>query len=805
MPTTLNQSSNDIASMIARVIGVPCNSQVADFVPSVTKKLQALVPELYPEDLNTQVQGLSDSSQKPPIFQLFELAAYFSSNNMLSNAQARTFVDWVITQNHVAYLMFFLRQRWDMLTVQAFVHRLVEAGASVKNKDFLQQLHAIGAKFDEASERIMEMNDPDFLAFVLRTLDPESLEGEPGGRLLRLVSRTPHIAVAELIIEAGAEINVRLSKKRPTTPLWEAIYHGDLGMVKCLIQAGADINRKSAMAITGFHPPASEALSLAVWKGDERVVKYLIDQDVAIKGSVHELPLLEYAAGKVPQIYDLLLEKSGGEAKVTVERVLIAAGFDASFLSEFLSQHPEVSKRLLEETLVMALRKMNSTAVVNLLQLKVDPNGSHLPETASFCPLRTVVTEIHDLAVGCQYIDLLIHAKVDVNAKGILELLAKEDFFSSSYINKLVDAGLDLIRHGPSALEQAIMDHESDFVWLFLVSKGISVNSYGRRATPFQAAAYGLSLDHLQYLFERGAEVNKPPFRIQGYTALQGAASSWSIEKLEFLLNKGADINAFPAVTGGVTALEATVRPWAPLFEYDERYYMDEEYSERGSGLTETFIYLLSKGAVVNRPNWSSSPLLHDIIERRSIHLLNLTLRAGANAAYMWATFSSAWCERTPLQLAAEMGQQEAVKLLLSHKADPNAPPAIEHGRTALQAAASSEIACIETVKMLLDNGAAVNADPAPIGGITALQGAAIKGYFQIALLLLQNEANVNAPAAITDGRTAIEGAAEHGRLDMVKMLLNAGAVGDRNTGFTRAISLARKNRHFAVIKLLES
>ncbi|KAF9776340.1 hypothetical protein IL306_005508 [Fusarium sp. DS 682] len=789
--------------MLARVTGVPCNSQVADFFPSVIKKLQALVPELYPEELNAQVQMLSDPSQKPPISQLFEVVAYFSSNNMLRKAQATTFVKGVIEHNHVASLMFFLRQHWDMLTVQAFVPRLVEAGVRIENTDFLQQLHAIGAKFDTVSERIMRMNDPDFLAFVLGTLEPESLQGEPGGCLLRLVSRTPNIVVAELIIEAGAEINISLSEKVPTTPLWEAIRYANLDMVKCLVTAGADINRYSAVWTPVFQPVASKALSLSVWKEDKRVVEYLLDLGAVIEGSVNHVPLLEYAADKVPHIYKLLLEKSGSEPKVTIQQVLRAADSDAQLLSEFLSQHPEVSKRMLEEALVVALEKEKSTAVVNLLQHGVDANGSHLPEGRK-CPLYAVATKPYYHSVGPRYIDLLIGAKADVNVEGLLDELAFETTFSSSITNKLVDAGLDLTRYGPAALEKAIIHNRDPEALLFLVSKGISVNSYGRRVTPFQAAALELNLGLLQYFFKRGAEVNKPPFPIRGYTALQAAASSCSIEKLEFLLSKEADINAPPAVTGGVTALEATVRPWTPFLEYDEDDYWGEEYL-KSRELMETFTYLLNKGAVVNRPNGSSSPLLHDIVERRNSHLLKLALEAGANATYLWATLSSAWCERTPLQLAAEMGQLEAVKLLLYHKADPNASPAFQHGRTALQAAASSEAACIEAVKLLLAKDAAVNADPAPVGGITALQGAAIKGYFQIALLLLENGANVNAPAAVKDGRTAIEGAAEHGRLDMVKMLLNAGAIGDRKTGFMRAISLARQNRHSAVVSLLES
>ncbi|EXM26060.1 Ankyrin repeat [Fusarium oxysporum f. sp. vasinfectum] len=790
--------SNDLPSMLAKVIDLPYNSQVADFIPSIVTKLQALIPELYPGELNAQVQTLSDPSQKPHIFQLFEVTAYFSSNNLLRNDQAITFIKWVIEHNHVESLMLFLRLQRDMLTVQAFLIRLIEAGTCVRNKEFLQQLHAIGAKFDCVAEQLMVIKDPEFLTFVLHTLDPELLKGEPGGRLLRYVARTPHITVAELLINAGAEINVSLSEQVPTAPLWEAVNSANFEMVKCLVRAGADVNKYSAMTV-GLTPAAHKPLPLAVWKGDKRVVEYLLDQNVVIEGFVCNVPLLQYAADKIPPVYELLLKKSGSAPKVTVGQLLRAADSDAQLLSEFLSQHLEVSEQMLEEAMVMALVNQKTRAVVNLLQHGVDASGSHLPKTFR-CPLYTVATRLYDQSVGHRYIDLLIDANADVNVDGLLDKLVWEERFSSSIIEKMIDAGLDLTRYGPTAIEHA-MENEDPDALIFLVNRGVSVNSYGHRVTPFQAAALGQNLELLQYFFERGADINKPPFPIRGYTALQAAAAASSMEKVQFLLSEGAELNAAPAVTGGVTALEATVRPWAPFFEDD---YWEEGYDEK-IGLTEVFIYLLNKGAVVNRPDGSRSPLLHDIIERRNTHLLKLALEAGANTTHLWRTSSSSWYERTPLQLAAEMGQVEALKLLLYHKADPNASPAHLHGRTALQAAASSETACIETVKLLLDEDAGINAVPAPFGGISALQGAAIKGHFQIALLLIRKGAKVNAPPAIKDGRTAIEGAAEHGRLDIVQMLLNAGAIGDQKAGFMKAISLARQNCHFAVVNLLES
>ncbi len=65
----------------------------------------------------------------------------------------------------------------------------------------------------------------------------------------------------------------------------------------------------------------------------------------------------------------------------------------------------------------------------------------------------------------------------------------------------------------------------------------------------------------------------------------------------------------------------------------------------------------------------------------------------------------------------------------------------------------------------------------------------------------------MNERPAIQEGRTAIEGAAEHGRLDMVYFLLRKGAKGDTlgKKGFDQAISLATKQGHLEIAKLLKS
>jgi len=108
---------------------------------------------------------------------------------------------------------------------------------------------------------------------------------------------------------------------------------------------------------------------------------------------------------------------------------------------------------------------------------------------------------------------------------------------------------------------------------------------------------------------------------------------------------------------------------------------------------------------------------------------------------------------------------------------------------------------------ILLDYGVDPNEPPGYKHGRTALQGAAIRGHINIAQMLIENGAEVYAFPALNDGRTAIEGAAEHGRLDMVMTFINASAIGDvvGDKGFSTAMSLAKKHRHFQVVELLKA
>lgn len=482
-------------------------------------------------------------------------------------------------------------------------------------------------------------------------------------------------------------------------------------------------------------------------------------------------------------MYHFLLDKTGRPKDVlTLGDLLEAAEQSPYALQNYLSHYEKkVSKHHLERTLLESVRLGKVRATMSLLGHAVDPNCLTLTEQ----PLRTAISARKD---RLQYCQLLINAGANVNVPGLLSCVAGTGDFG--LLQLFMDSGANLHEHGPEALEEAAKGNHVEALAL-LLDQGTDINAIGKRFNCLQAAAFYGDFEVVQYLIDRGADVNAPASALGGRTALQVASEDGDVEVMKLLLARGADADAPPALMDGITSLEAASNFW-----------------EGDSIARELFNLLLDSGASVNRPDGRPSMVLHNLISWHRLDLLSRALQAGAIYNHMsQRDVEIDQEERTPLQFAADLGNLDAVKLLVEHGADINEGPGYQYGRTALQAAVSSDDSDMEVVEFLLRRGADVNAKPAVCGGITALQGGAIRGDIKIVRLLLERGADVNAAPALKEGRYAIEGAAEHGRLDMVQLLLNAGANGDVvwETGFRRAIELAEKNNHFAVANLLRA
>ncbi|KAH6971661.1 ankyrin repeat-containing domain protein [Ilyonectria sp. MPI-CAGE-AT-0026] len=742
--------------------------------------------------------------------QIFSLIAYLISNNLLHQPEAQALFQWA-------------RDKGFGGKLKAFCQTNSEHVRSYATK-VLQTCHASGPDSELFSDNLFDM-----VRQVLAAKD-RGLSPRLHSQLLRQAIHSENLEQARFLVSNGADFNdvhgeLACHDGVRYDVLCHAIHYGSTEMLRLFIKSG------------GIVKPS--ALTVAMNRNRIDMADILLQEEAKIKPLTNkDYSFLVSAKNNSPHIYQALRERIGKHKVFEMFDLLQAAEQGNVVLSKLILQKG-ISKAELEEGLCEAIEHDEQAAVMTFINRGVDPNaqrsrrmdnrGGNSDEAEECCPMLVAIENGR-----LDGIYLLIKAGAKVN-DGLLMRICHlaYDKKADDFFFMLLQRGYDVALIGPCALERCASDGEIHRCGIYL-DAGAPINAYGCGGkNALQVAARRRHLALVQYLVGRGADVNFPASEYRGQTALQAAISGRSLEVAEWIIEAGADVKAAPATHHGVTVLEAAVG------------------SRQGMQSLPKFKYLLALGAPINRPDGESSTVLHRLIRFGEVECLKVALEAGARMEDR----ESADRPMTPLQLAAERGDTETIMLLVSHGADINAPagdirgrtalqaaagpgaiPSVqrsrtsttaksnleiveylllnhadvnapagkEFGRTALQAATSSEFPDPRIVALLLDHGADINAAPARRGGVSALQGAAIKGDLQIARLLLKHGADVNAAAVPEEGRTAVEGAAEHGRMDMVRLLLNAGARPDPVNGFSRAIGLADQNDHYVIGDLLK-
>lgn len=359
--------------------------QIVDHVTYFSDRLQRLVPERYDGELSKKVRQIFNPATEDPMIQLFELAAYFSSNNMLSNSQIDNFLRYVMGQKYFERLQPFLLINTP--TMHAFATRLLEAGIRIKNTETLTHLLRAGIKFDSALERVFETDDPEFIKFVLSNVSPNCLSGTPGGRLLHRIVDTNNVEIAQILVQHGAEVNISFGMGHQRT-LYKAVSCGTLSMVQYLLESGAHVNAESY----GITPPT--ALGKAVQSGNFNVVAALLDQRASISCTVDHRNIFEWSSLENRPMYHFLLDKTGRPKDVLTLGDLLEAAEQSSYaLQNYLGRYEKkVSKHHLEQTLHESVRLGKVRATMFFLGHAVDPNCLTLEER----PLRTAVSARRD-------------------------------------------------------------------------------------------------------------------------------------------------------------------------------------------------------------------------------------------------------------------------------------------------------------------------------------------------------------------------------------------------------------------------
>ncbi len=237
-----------------------------------------------------------------------------------------------------------------------------------------------------------------------------------------------------------------------------------------------------------------------------------------------------------------------------------------------------------------------------------------------------------------------------------------------------------------------------------------------------------------------------------GLTALVLAAREGDIESAKVLIDAGADIN------------QVTEYGWTPLLTAtnNRHYRLGAFLMERGADVNMankgrwTPLYLATDNANIEGGDYPVPKADMDHLEYIKVLLEH---RADPNARVKDNTlsrtiFTQLWfleSGATPFVRVSQSGDTALMKLLLSYGADPKS--ATDHGDTALTAAAGigwidgvtyehSAKETVEAVKILLDLG--LDPNGANKDGRTPLMGAAIKGRPELVQLLVDHGAKLD-------------------------------------------------------------
>ena len=556
--------------------------------------------------------------------------------------------------------------------------------------------------------------------------------------------------------------------------LQQAAASGDAGMVKSLIEKGAEVDEREEIflrtalhrAVAAGHREVAElilsyganpnardssgfsALHYAAINDNKKMVELLIARgaDVNAKDASGNTPLYNAVRSGHKDIAEMLLEK-GAELSIHVAAFLGNIDDIKNFVETGTSIDISDDRGL--TPLHYAVMEGQYDIVKFLIAKGADVNVKDIWPFGT--PLHCAVENGHK-----EIVELLAAAGADVNATkgrpaGDAPLHSAVKGGHSDIIVILASHGADLNvkdNSGQTPLDIAIDQKRKDIIEL-LLAKGAEVPS-------IHTAARTGNVENVKAFLEKGTNINEKDN--SGLTPLHIAVSDDSKKVVEFLLAEGADVNA------------------KDKWGYTPLYYAIWNENKDLATL------LIGKGAEVNVEPEKDYPLIYYAVWNEDLDAVKLLVAKGAKFDVKILK------DRTAFHYAVGQGNRGIAEFLVSKGIDASAFHV---------AAGMGDLA---RVKSHIEQGADVNAQDEL--GWTPLYWAASLGRTDVAKFLIDKGADVQ--RAATDGGTALHQAARAGDNELVELLLEKDADANVKDGQGRTpLSLAEKRGHTEIVEIL--
>ncbi|KAF6819564.1 multiple ankyrin repeats single kh domain-containing protein [Colletotrichum sojae] len=480
-----------------------------------------------------------------------------------------------------------------------------------------------------------------------------------------------HIAAAvgfkqlvSALIQNGHEDEINKRDQLDNTPLHFAAYIGRPNIVDELLKRGADID-------DGIEISVQTPLHMAANAGHVKIMNKLIQKGAnanAIASDIGPVMNAAISSGN-PDAVRLLVEKNVSLAVEddSIDSPLALAGLHAD-LSMFEYLTKTYADKLPPKEFDKAFVKAAVAGRVDVFnKLMTYPHSRECFQDA-----LDAATEEENWDV----IMILLEQRLDLDCNGLFHQAAT----TAEHQDKVLEAVWKYTKGNVSketlnnSLYEATDLEKESTVRLLLESFGVDPNATGEEfGTALTAAAYDGTLDIVNLLLDKGADINSP----DGW-ALQAAAAEGHYDVVKELIDRGADINSFAenenfpqgtalqaaCESGKVEIVTLLIEQGAsPDLGAGEDTCPIMAAATRGE---QTILELLvnAKAEVNVFGGWDNSTVLIRAVVNLPVEALQVLLDAGADINLEDSDGDA------PLIVAAREGDADCVRFLLDHGAD---------------------------------------------------------------------------------------------------------------------------------------